>query len=685
MTGARGHTLDAWLERVHPEDAPRLRAALDAHVRGETPSFEAEYRQKDAGGAWRWLIARGLADRAPGGVAVRMACWQTDVTDQREDAAAAARGAYLDHVADATGLAVFALDEADRVIRHNEAAVVLAGPWGAPEALWSEVVAAAPQPTLTPCGRCGADEAGGSAVVALPLVDDTRHLQVTWTGHLHRLLRGQRVSVVAIADVTERVRAEQAAAQAHAYVAASAAELRAVLDAVPEAVVAAAGDRVLYCNAGAHVAFGRAGEGWLGTLRRGAGAGQVTLPTAEGKEAVFEVSAPVPVTFFGERAELLVARDVSQRLRMESQLRGAERMVALGGLAAGLAHEINNPLTYVIGNLELAQDGTGDVAGRISRALGGAVRVRQVVAQLRAMVSPVKVELGTVDLPAAVEGALGLAAGVGLPVAHVEREIGPGVTVHANGVWVGQILLNLITNALLAMGERPPAARHLRLRSEPRGGQVRIEVTDSGPGVAEEVRDRLFEPFVSTRLKGEGSGLGLYICRELAGRMGGRLELGATGPAGTTFALWLPAGGPVAPEPEPPPPAPTPRVPGRVLVVDDEPVITEVIQGFLRHHDVTVEATAAGARAAFATEDWDVIVLDIVLGRDSGIELWRALEAAGSPLAERVVFVTGGSMTPDIARFLMETDLVTLVKPFDFRELQATVDTAVARRRVADA
>lgn len=557
-----GDGLEAWFARVHPDDAAAVRAALDAHLAGHTPVFEAEYRGADGFGGWRWMFARGVADRDPEGRPRHVACWQTDMSARRE--AAAVRAA-------------------------NETAQ-----------------------------------------------------------------RAQN-------------------------------ELRALLDALPDCVIVRAAGEVAYANAAARAAFGDSADLAQVAVRLRAAAGTnapVSVTTRAGLDATWEVAAPVALRWDDIPAEVVVARDLSARVRMEGQLRTAERVVALGGLAAGLAHEINNPLTYVIGNLELAQQGVGDVAERVSRALGGAVRVRQVVAQLRAMANPAAGELRSTPIDPSIDGALTLAGGIGLPPAKVYRDVPAEAYVMANPVWLGQILVNLVNNALQAMAPMPPESRGLAFRAFVAGdGTVALEVEDRGPGIPAHLLARVFEPFTSSRLQTGGSGLGLYICRELAGRMGGSLSLLRSGPGGTCFRLSLRAGTPTEAQVDEGAddalPVAMPVRRGRVLVVDDEAGLGELMKSYLSHHDVRVETTGRGGARALAEGNWDAVVLDIVLPDRSGIDLWRELRASDPAAAERVCFVTGGSLAPDVASFLVECNNPSLVKPFDFRELVSRVDAIV--------
>ncbi|MBM4369471.1 MAG: PAS domain-containing protein [Deltaproteobacteria bacterium] len=555
----RGSKLDDWFDRIHPDDAPAVRRALDAHLAGNTAVFEVEFRLVDGFGGYRFMLARGLADRDPSGRPRHVACWQTDIS-------------------------------------------------------------------------------------------------------------GRRDAAVLQAQTDTAMRAQD--------------ELRAVIDALPDSVLVLAAGEVAYANAAARAAFGEPDSMHLVATRLRAAAGggvPVTVGTRNGIEATWEVAAAVPIRWDDIPAEAVAARDLTSRLRMEGQLRNAERVIALGGLAAGLAHEINNPLTYVIGNLELAQQGVGDVNERVQRALGGAMRVRQVVAQLRAMANPSAGELLPTQVGPAIDGALTLAGGIGMPVAVVAREVDDNAAVLANPVWLGQLLVNLVNNSLQAMAEMPPDTRVLSFRVFRVGdGTVAVEVEDTGPGIPAHLMSRIFEPFTSSRLQTGGSGLGLFICRELAARMGGSLALLRSSSAGTCFRLTLRSAVQTASERlENGAPVAVRR--GRVLIVDDEAGLGDLMKTYLSHHEVRVETTGEGGATALATGRWDAIVLDIVLPDRSGIELWRELSLRDPGAAARVCFVTGGSLAPEVASFLLDSVSPSLVKPFDFRELVAQVDNIVAQ------
>lgn len=664
ITGVQANHVNDWYERVHPDDLPAVMEALNAHLAGKSAYFEAQYRLRDAEGRWRYMLGRGLAERE-GGRAVQMAAGQSDITERRAQAALEARSAILAHVSSATGMGFVAVDQAGGVHEVSPSAELVAAPWGSVAAFWS-AVSGRLDPAYGACSLCGHPEPVGNQTVDLASpTKGRRFIQVTWTGHAHGLGTSHELSVAIVDDVTSRRTAEDAERLAHQRLVASEAELRGALDTLPSAVVVVADGRVAFSNRTANATFG-ATPAWQAALLRAAPETRgeprtVLLDTASGSES-FDVFAPEPIRFNGGDAELVMARNASERVRVESQLRAAERLVALGGMAAGLAHEINNPLTYVIGNLELAHEGVGDTGKRIERALDGALRVREVVAQLRDLASPAAPVLESVDPALAFESALALAHGVGLPRARVRRMFVKGLLASGNPVWLGQIALNLVSNALQSMGSIPAGERRLEIGSEEVRGDVRVTVTDSGPGVPDALVASVFDPFVSTRSNGGGTGLGLYICRELCRRMGGKLELVQTGSTGTTFALTLRGAGGLVAERRP-----------RVLVIDAEPGLGEQVRAHLSSHDLRVETTFSGGSLALR-EPWDAVILEVELPEGSGIDLWLELRERDAEAARRVVFVSGGPITPSVARCMHDSHLPCLVKPFDGGELVRLVE-----------
>lgn len=274
---------------------------------------------------------------------------------------------------------------------------------------------------------------------------------------------------------------------------------------------------------------------------------EVRLVARDGRVVVVEIAPSQAVTFDGRPARLVAARDVTERVRMQQQLLVADRMASIGMLAAGVAHEVNNPLAYVLNNIEIARRdlaSLGDDARPIVEALGvaleGVDRIRTIVRDLLALSRVDDAAIGPVDVVAVVTSTLKL-AGKDIDERAVLKFVHEPVAPAAGSVArLGQVLLNLIANALEAMrsGARVDNRLEIAVRPSRAGGAV-VEVSDSGVGIAADVAARIFDPFFTTKPPGSGTGLGLAISQRLVAEMGGELSFQSTPLGGTTFRVTL--------------------------------------------------------------------------------------------------------------------------------------------------
>lgn len=271
------------------------------------------------------------------------------------------------------------------------------------------------------------------------------------------------------------------------------------------------------------------------------------LLTRDGRTLHCEVSPPQFVTFGGLSARLLVGRDVTERARMQQRLMTADRMASIGMLAAGVAHEVNNPLAYVLNNIEFASrdlarlgEATAPSRAALAIALEGVDRIRIIVRQLLMLTRSDDLAAGTIDVRAVVESTIALAAAEIARRAQLECEyevVPPALGTEAR---LGQVLLNLVVNALEAMAEGSTETNELRvLVRAGSGGQVLIEVSDNGAGIPPEQAARIFDPFFTTKIQGSGTGLGLSISQRLVAEMGGELSVESAPDRGSTFRITL--------------------------------------------------------------------------------------------------------------------------------------------------
>jgi PAS domain S-box-containing protein len=401
--------------------------------------------------------------------------------------------------------------------------------------------------------------------------------------------------------------------------------------------------------------------------------------------------------------------DLTERKQMQSRLLLSDRMASVGTLAAGVAHEINNPLAYVTANLGYVHEEMGRLLERwpkegppcpslapmvksmctaLGEALHGADRVQTIVGDLKTFSRETRETqqdpTRAVDVRKVLDSTLSLAAGEIRHRARLVKDYGEVPPVHGNDSRLGQVFLNLLVNAAQAIPADGEADQHeirvtTRLLSS---GQVAVEVSDTGAGIAPELVGRIFDPFFTTKPTGVGTGLGLSICHNLVTAMGGEIHVHSDLGRGSTFQVLLrvattPLEQPAPEEPRPEPP-PGPR--GRVLVIDDEPMLCSAVERILRpHHDVVLTTLAAEALPRLeAGERFDLILCDLMMPRMNGMDFHAALQRLRPELTGRVIFLTGGAFTPQAKSFLERVPNRRVDKPFNARALLAVTREVLA-------
>jgi PAS domain S-box-containing protein len=407
----------------------------------------------------------------------------------------------------------------------------------------------------------------------------------------------------------------------------------------------------------------------LATAIEDARAGTFRVRATDGSYRTFEMGASQGVIFDEIPARITHARDVTERDALREQLVLADRMSQLGFLAAGVAHEINNPLAYALAALDLAsrnlRAGELDaVSESLAIAREGAERVRGITNDLRMFTRGGEQRPEPVDLGNVLRATTDLAAANIRTRGRLVLDLGPMPTVFADAGRLGQVFMNLLVNAIDALEGGDPATSRIEVRaSTDAEGRAVVEVQDSGCGVPSEARSRIFEPFFTTKAPRAGSGLGLSICHHIVSDLGGTIELGAPSGSGALFRVVLPAyDGPVSS------PASGPRSVERlrVLVIDDEPTLANAVGRMLQdeHHVDVVTSGEAALRRLEAGEDYDAILCDLMMAGVGGMDVYAKLAAARPALARRLVFMTGGAFSANARRFLGEVENACLDKPF---------------------
>jgi len=475
-----------------------------------------------------------------------------------------------------------------------------------------------------------------------------------------------------------------------------------------------------------------------------AGANLVETRLRRKDGSTFAVEASLRITETeGNRYILAVIRDISERRRLELQLHLADRMASVATLSSGVAHEINNPLAYVAGNIDFVLSrldhlpaSLGEVRHALEDARGGASRVGQIVHDLRTFSRAGEAERTKVDVRKALQVAVSLAQTEIRQRAQLSLELGPVPPVSGSAHRIGQVLLNLLVNAAQAIPPGEPDNNLVKASTSlAPDGRVRIEIADSGTGIPADVLPLVFDPFFTTRAPGQGTGLGLAIVHGIVTDMGGEILVRSEPQGGSTFTVLLPqarrgvlpSGEPLftpvpmprtpLPDPEASPsaatgrtePGPTAPAPLRtvaplapvqpaepptetvtlvlsdiadILVVDDEPMVGRAITRMLAppHHVVAV-TSAAEALTLLATKRFDAILCDLRMPEMTGMTFHERLLAEAPDLAARIVFLTGGAFSSEASEFLASVPNPQLEKPFTLAQLRTAVATVLVASR----
>jgi signal transduction histidine kinase/CheY-like chemotaxis protein len=380
-----------------------------------------------------------------------------------------------------------------------------------------------------------------------------------------------------------------------------------------------------------------------------------------------------------------VAVAIEARDRAQVALVEAERQAALGRLAAGVGHEINNPLTYLRLNLERVQRWAAqqsvpaDVADGLTAIDDGAARITRIVRDLRDTIRPPIAESPLVSVDHLVASARRIAAHHLARVDQVEVTTLSDAWVRGDEARLVQVVVNLFGNAAQAIAERDvPGPSRIAVVVESTRDSIAIRVRDTGVGMSPAQLQRITEPFSTTRATRGGTGLGLFLSRQIIEQHHGRLEVESTLHVGTTVTIALPRATPTDEIPASVPRtadvlAPSTRL--RVWLVDDDHRVLESLARALdRVADVVTMADGRRVLARLAAgETPDVLVCDLMMPEVDGIEVADAVAAVDRSLLARSVFLTGGATTPRAANFVSRSDVRVLYKPVTGRELVEAV------------
>jgi signal transduction histidine kinase len=374
----------------------------------------------------------------------------------------------------------------------------------------------------------------------------------------------------------------------------------------------------------------------------------------------------------------------------QRRLAGANRMAALGRMAAGIGHEINNPLTFVLANLQVLRERLGEPGSPhaheldelVAETLEGVERIRRVVKQTQ-LLSPMLPEehQTTVDLQTAVDGAVALLDRELRQRSRLVTEIAPAGALRTDPGRLEQLVLNLLLNAAQSLDDARGHDNEIRVTVRPLpSDRALIEIADTGRGIPPEIEERVFQPFFTTRPVGQGTGLGLSISQGIAAALGGEISFESQVGRGTVFRVILPT------TRETPPAQAnllTASARGglpRVLVVDNEPSIVRAVRQILEpEHEVRVAPDAETAVALVESgQRFEVILCELMLPGINGMDLLEALRRTKPEAATHLVFMTAGGGPSRARRYLEKLNRPWLTKPFNRHQLLEALASVTA-------
>lgn len=531
---------------------------------------------------------------------------------------------------------------------------------------------------------------------------DLQLIDGRWIQRAHRVTR-QGGTVILRADVTERKEMERALRESEALI-------RRVVEAcpVPIGMTRAADGLVIYESPATERLFGLGPHKPGRTARdrfanpqdrdryvaqlgeRGYVDGfEVELKKADGTRFWGALSARL-IEFQGEKVIVSSTLDLTERREVEAEmarqrelLHQSEKLSALGELLAGVAHELNNPLSVVVGQALLLEETSDDprTAERAARIGNAADRCARIVKTFLAMARRRPAESREVNVNEVMEATLEV---TGYLLRSSDIDVRLRLTRDMPPVWadadqLNQVLTNLIVNAQHALHD-VDRRKWIKITTSVRrkSRTVVIKVKDNGPGISPEIRSRIFDPFFTTKEVGTGTGIGLAVCHRIVESHGGVIEIEDSSAQGTTFAIRLPyvdASGVEEVEEDSEVLADTGRV--SVLVVDDEKDVAEMLADVLRHDGHAVETAHSGHEALerLARGHYDVILSDLRMPGLDGPGMYAALKSSRPELLTRMAFITGDTMSPRVRSFLKATGRPYIEKPVVPSEVREVVNT----------
>ncbi|MCG8419576.1 MAG: response regulator [Proteobacteria bacterium] len=413
-----------------------------------------------------------------------------------------------------------------------------------------------------------------------------------------------------------------------------------------------------------------------------------------------------------DEANKQLRREMQERIRAQNELNKRHRLEALGRLAAGIGHEINNPLNFVLGNVELAREMIDDLKGQIpgeereeltvslDAALVGTQRIAQIVRSINHFVRPGQVVEEPVSVVPAVKLAISMVESDLADHIELDTELSEVPPVLGRRVELEQVFVNLLKNAIHSLSSPSRSEARIRVITRCNDSDVIVTVADTGTGIDKVHLDKIFDPFFTTKPVGQGTGLGLSVCHAIVIAMGGHIEVSSGQRGGTVVTVRLPALSAtpsskvrtlrVKNSADNPSGDTSPidwdsglgehKQNGRILVVDDEPLIQAVIRRALPDHEVVCVDNGRTALAHCLQEDWDAIFCDIMMAEFTGMDLYKTLENTRPDILDTIVFITGGTFLEEVHEFLSNVPNECLEKPISNTRIRRQVAELLSQK-----
>ena len=414
----------------------------------------------------------------------------------------------------------------------------------------------------------------------------------------------------------------------------------------------------------------------------------ITLKNKNSNHVIVEVNSST-LKYSGREAIIIIIKDITEKKELEELLLQAEKMSVLGEMISGIAHELNNPLTGVMGYSELLLSYNLDskIKNKLEKIHNESLRCRKIVQNLLTFARKHKPERNYIDINRLLKNSIDLKSyDLRVSGIHVNTEFDETLPkTMADPHQLQQVFLNIINNAQYAMLDcEIERVKTLRLRTAQHNGQILISISDNGPGISKQNLRKIFTPFFTTKEPGKGTGLGLSVCYGIIKEHDGEISAGSTDHEGATFTITLPV---ISKD--------TSLEYGssengnnqslaahkNILVIDDDEIVSSLLYDLLKMqgHEVEVARNGKSGIDMIMKSEYDIILCDIKMPVMNGQKVYNALVDIRPDLLSKFLIVTGDTINPNVNQFILNNNIPNIEKPFDQKELLDKINGILAK------